>query len=44
MCVCSGSAIANSLSQITICLLLYGYIKWKKLHLQTWGGELYTQM
>uniref|UniRef100_A0A3Q3QF59 Multidrug and toxin extrusion protein n=1 Tax=Monopterus albus TaxID=43700 RepID=A0A3Q3QF59_MONAL len=33
-----GSAIANSLSQITICLLLYGYIRWKKLHQQTWGG------
>ncbi|XP_060941418.1 multidrug and toxin extrusion protein 1 [Limanda limanda] len=33
-----GSAIANSLSQITLCLLLYGYIRWKKLHLQTWGG------
>ncbi|XP_047462100.1 multidrug and toxin extrusion protein 1 [Mugil cephalus] len=33
-----GSAIANSLSQITICLLLFGYIRWKKLHLQTWGG------
>ncbi|XP_040007090.1 multidrug and toxin extrusion protein 1 isoform X2 [Xiphias gladius] len=34
----SGSAIANSLSQITICLLLFGYIRWKKLHQQTWGG------
>ncbi|XP_068186549.1 multidrug and toxin extrusion protein 1 [Antennarius striatus] len=33
-----GSAIANSLSQITVCLLLFGYIKWKKLHVQTWGG------
>ncbi|XP_044077772.1 multidrug and toxin extrusion protein 1 isoform X4 [Siniperca chuatsi] len=33
-----GSAIANSLSQIAICLLLFGYIRWKKLHLQTWGG------
>ncbi|XP_056263707.1 multidrug and toxin extrusion protein 1-like isoform X2 [Pseudoliparis swirei] len=33
-----GSAIANSLCQITICLLLYGYIRWKKLHLPTWGG------
>uniref|UniRef100_A0A8C4GSY8 Multidrug and toxin extrusion protein n=1 Tax=Dicentrarchus labrax TaxID=13489 RepID=A0A8C4GSY8_DICLA len=33
-----GSAIANSLSQITICLLLFGYIRWKKLHQQTWGG------
>ncbi|XP_029029289.1 multidrug and toxin extrusion protein 1 isoform X1 [Betta splendens] len=34
----TGSAIANSLSQITICLLLYGYIRWKKLHRQTWEG------
>uniref|UniRef100_A0AAQ5X659 Multidrug and toxin extrusion protein n=1 Tax=Amphiprion ocellaris TaxID=80972 RepID=A0AAQ5X659_AMPOC len=34
----TGSAIASSLSQITICLLLFGYIRWKKLHLQTWGG------
>ncbi|XP_035523082.1 multidrug and toxin extrusion protein 1 [Morone saxatilis] len=33
-----GSAIANSLSQITICLLLFGYIRWKKLHQQTWEG------
>uniref|UniRef100_A0A3Q3EEL9 Multidrug and toxin extrusion protein n=1 Tax=Kryptolebias marmoratus TaxID=37003 RepID=A0A3Q3EEL9_KRYMA len=33
-----GSAVANSLSQIIICLLLFGYIRWKKLHQQTWGG------
>ncbi|XP_061596608.1 multidrug and toxin extrusion protein 1 [Cololabis saira] len=33
-----GSAIANSLSQIMLCLLLFGYIRWRKLHLQTWGG------
>ncbi|XP_022618518.1 multidrug and toxin extrusion protein 1-like isoform X2 [Seriola dumerili] len=33
-----GSAIANSLSQITICLLLFGYIRWKKLYQKTWGG------
>lgn len=33
-----GSAIASSFSQITICLLLFGYIRWKKLHKQTWGG------
>ncbi|XP_041657980.1 multidrug and toxin extrusion protein 1 [Cheilinus undulatus] len=33
-----GSAIATSLSQITICLLLFGYIRWKKLHQKTWGG------
>ncbi|XP_053297768.1 multidrug and toxin extrusion protein 1 [Pleuronectes platessa] len=33
-----GSVIANSLSQISLCLLLFGFIRWKKLHLQTWGG------
>uniref|UniRef100_A0A3P9PM68 Multidrug and toxin extrusion protein n=1 Tax=Poecilia reticulata TaxID=8081 RepID=A0A3P9PM68_POERE len=33
-----GSAAANSLSQIIICLLLFGYIRWKKLYKQTWGG------
>ncbi|TKS82927.1 Multidrug and toxin extrusion protein 1 [Collichthys lucidus] len=33
-----GSAIANSLSQVVICLMLFCYIRWKKLHRQTWGG------
>ncbi|XP_026051523.1 multidrug and toxin extrusion protein 1 isoform X2 [Carassius auratus] len=33
-----GSAAANSVSQISICLLLFAYIRWKKLHLNTWGG------
>ncbi|XP_076025248.1 multidrug and toxin extrusion protein 1 [Genypterus blacodes] len=33
-----GSAIANSFAQVTICLLLFGYIRWKKLHQQTWAG------
>uniref|UniRef100_A0A673A7K0 Multidrug and toxin extrusion protein n=1 Tax=Sphaeramia orbicularis TaxID=375764 RepID=A0A673A7K0_9TELE len=33
-----GSAIANGLSQIIICLLLFAYIRWRKLHVQTWGG------
>ncbi|XP_075343235.1 multidrug and toxin extrusion protein 1 [Odontesthes bonariensis] len=33
-----GSAIAQSLSQIATCLLLLAYIRWKKLHKQTWGG------
>ncbi|XP_049447717.1 multidrug and toxin extrusion protein 1 isoform X2 [Epinephelus fuscoguttatus] len=33
-----GSAIANSLSHVTICLLLFGYIRWKGLHKQTWEG------
>ncbi|CAG08874.1 unnamed protein product, partial [Tetraodon nigroviridis] len=34
----TGSAIANSLSDIVTCLLLYGYIRWKKVHGPTWGG------
>ncbi|XP_007259652.3 multidrug and toxin extrusion protein 1 [Astyanax mexicanus] len=33
-----GSAAANCISQISICLLLFGYIRWKKLHVRTWGG------
>lgn len=33
-----GSAIAGALSQITICLLLFGYIRCRKLHEKTWGG------
>ncbi|XP_003971115.2 multidrug and toxin extrusion protein 1-like [Takifugu rubripes] len=34
----TGSAIANSLSEIVICLLLFGYIRWKNLYHKTWGG------
>lgn len=33
-----GSAMASCLSQITSCLLLFLYIKWRKLHVKTWGG------
>ncbi|XP_077360996.1 multidrug and toxin extrusion protein 1 [Festucalex cinctus] len=33
-----GSAVANSLAQVAVCLLLYAYIRWKKLHVPTWGG------
>ncbi|KAI4877821.1 hypothetical protein NFI96_016321 [Prochilodus magdalenae] len=33
-----GSAAANCISQISICLLLFGYIRWRKLHVRTWGG------
>ncbi|XP_051533290.1 multidrug and toxin extrusion protein 1 [Myxocyprinus asiaticus] len=33
-----GSAAANSISQITICLMLFAYIRWKKLHVKTWDG------
>lgn len=36
---CSGSAAAHSLSQIYNCLFLYAFIRWKKLHVATWGGE-----
>lgn len=42
ICVCRGSAIANSLSQVVICLLLYGYIRWKGLHEKTWAGQSVT--
>ncbi|KAM9733980.1 multidrug and toxin extrusion protein 1-like [Menidia menidia] len=34
----AGSAAANSLSQIYICAFLFAYIRWKKLHVTTWGG------
>ncbi|XP_066552378.1 multidrug and toxin extrusion protein 1 [Amia ocellicauda] len=33
-----GSAAANSIAQISICILLYAFIRWKKLHVETWGG------
>uniref|UniRef100_A0A673A9T6 Multidrug and toxin extrusion protein n=1 Tax=Sphaeramia orbicularis TaxID=375764 RepID=A0A673A9T6_9TELE len=34
----SGSAAANTLTQIYICIFLFAYIWWKKLHVITWGG------
>ncbi|TDH14627.1 hypothetical protein EPR50_G00022180 [Perca flavescens] len=34
----SGSAAANTLSQIYICTFLFAYIWWKKLHVKTLGG------
>ncbi|XP_042080549.1 multidrug and toxin extrusion protein 1 isoform X2 [Haplochromis burtoni] len=34
----SGSAAANTLSQIYICTFLFAYILWKRLHVTTWGG------
>ncbi|XP_061575594.1 multidrug and toxin extrusion protein 1-like [Cololabis saira] len=34
----AGSAAANTLSQIYICVFLFGYIWWKKLHVTTWRG------
>ncbi|XP_063058870.1 multidrug and toxin extrusion protein 1-like [Engraulis encrasicolus] len=33
-----GSAVASSLSTITLCLLLFGYIHRKQLHKETWRG------
>uniref|UniRef100_A0A672QJ14 Multidrug and toxin extrusion protein n=1 Tax=Sinocyclocheilus grahami TaxID=75366 RepID=A0A672QJ14_SINGR len=33
-----GSAAANTISQVYICVFLYLYIRWKKLHVETWGG------
>ncbi|KAM9801682.1 multidrug and toxin extrusion protein 1-like [Neosynchiropus ocellatus] len=33
-----GSAAANSLSQIYLCVFMFVYIWWKKLHKATWGG------
>ncbi|TNN66076.1 Multidrug and toxin extrusion protein 1 [Liparis tanakae] len=36
--VTSGSAAANSLSLIYYCISLFAYIRWKKLHVKTWGG------
>ncbi|KAM9359558.1 multidrug and toxin extrusion protein 1-like [Symphorus nematophorus] len=34
----SGSAAANTLSQVYIFVFLFAYIWWKKLHVTTWGG------
>lgn len=39
-----GSAAANSMSQVTICLLLFAYIRWKNLHVKTWGGKWTTNV
>uniref|UniRef100_V9KGG9 Multidrug and toxin extrusion protein n=1 Tax=Callorhinchus milii TaxID=7868 RepID=V9KGG9_CALMI len=33
-----GSAIANVMSQYCQVILLFFYIRWKKLHVETWGG------
>lgn len=37
----SGSAAAHTLSWIYICAFLFVYIWWKKLHVSTWGGEIF---
>uniref|UniRef100_H3CJD8 Multidrug and toxin extrusion protein n=1 Tax=Tetraodon nigroviridis TaxID=99883 RepID=H3CJD8_TETNG len=34
----TGSAITNCLCEFFSCLLLFGYIRWRKLHLKTWDG------
>ncbi|XP_048468297.1 multidrug and toxin extrusion protein 1-like [Rhincodon typus] len=33
-----GLAVANITSQYRQTILLFGYIRWKKLHVQTWAG------
>ncbi|GCB62631.1 hypothetical protein scyTo_0009560, partial [Scyliorhinus torazame] len=33
-----GSAAANVISQYCQAILLFGYIRWKKLHVNTWAG------
>ncbi|CAO2643480.1 Multidrug and toxin extrusion protein 1 [Lemmus lemmus] len=33
-----GSAIANTISQFALAILLFLYILWRKLHQDTWGG------
>ncbi|XP_060902635.1 multidrug and toxin extrusion protein 1 isoform X1 [Labrus mixtus] len=34
----AGSAVANTLSQFSLAVVLYAYIIWKGLHKATWGG------
>ncbi|XP_037631747.1 multidrug and toxin extrusion protein 1 [Sebastes umbrosus] len=34
----AGSAVANSISQFSMAVILYAYIIWKGLHKATWGG------
>ncbi|KAM9318977.1 multidrug and toxin extrusion protein 1-like [Pholidichthys leucotaenia] len=33
-----GSAVANSVSQFSMAIILFIYIKWRGLHKSTWGG------
>jgi len=35
----SGSAAANTISQYSLAVFLYVYIRWKGLHEPTWDGE-----
>lgn len=42
LCTClpySGSAAACCLAQIFLCSILFAQIRWKKLHVTTWGGN-----
>uniref|UniRef100_A0A8C4S5T9 Multidrug and toxin extrusion protein n=1 Tax=Erpetoichthys calabaricus TaxID=27687 RepID=A0A8C4S5T9_ERPCA len=34
----AGSAWANTISQFSLAVFLYSYIRWKKLHVETWSG------
>uniref|UniRef100_A0A8B9KQN7 Multidrug and toxin extrusion protein n=1 Tax=Astyanax mexicanus TaxID=7994 RepID=A0A8B9KQN7_ASTMX len=36
----AGSAAANSISQCSLAVFLYVYIRWKGLHKATWDGDL----
>uniref|UniRef100_A0A8B9KNP8 Multidrug and toxin extrusion protein n=1 Tax=Astyanax mexicanus TaxID=7994 RepID=A0A8B9KNP8_ASTMX len=36
----AGSAAANSISQCSLAVFLYVYIRWKGLHKATWDGEV----
>ncbi|XP_043935414.1 multidrug and toxin extrusion protein 1-like [Protopterus annectens] len=38
-----GSAAANTISQFLQAILLLIYIRWKKLHTATWGGEAFRE-
>ncbi|XP_039613167.1 multidrug and toxin extrusion protein 1-like isoform X1 [Polypterus senegalus] len=34
----AGSAWANTISQFSLAVFLYSYIRWKNLHVETWSG------
>lgn len=34
-----GSAWANTIAQYSQTIMLFLYIRWKKLHVETWGGD-----
>lgn len=36
---CRGSAWANTASQFFLSALLFLYMWWKKVHVDTWGGN-----